>query len=75
MATCSNCGAALPDGAKFCSTCGTGVGTNSEASGTFAGIAPHFAALLCYILWPVACLLFLILEPYSKDTFVRFHAF
>ena len=81
MATCAHCGAALAEGAKFCSACGTSAGTNRGAgpagttSSTFAGIAPNLAALLSYILWPVACILFLLLEPYSKDKFVRFHSF
>lgn len=39
------------------------------------GIASNVAGLLCYILWPVASVFFLIFGPYNKDTFVRFHAF
>jgi uncharacterized membrane protein len=39
------------------------------------GIAYNVAGLLCYILWPVACILFLLIGPYCRNRFVRFHAF
>lgn len=39
------------------------------------GIAYNVAALLCYILWPVACIFFLLVDPYNQNRFVRFHAF
>jgi uncharacterized membrane protein len=82
MATCTSCGAGLADGAVFCSSCGSraeaGAGT---APGGLApvlslpGIAFNIAGLLCYIHWPVACAFFLIVAPYNRDKFVRFHAF
>jgi uncharacterized membrane protein len=39
------------------------------------GIAYNVAGLLSYILWPVACVLFLLIGPYNRNRFVRFHAF
>jgi len=82
MATCTKCGAALADDAVFCSSCGSparaGVGPSQPgaASGvSMPGIASNVAGLLCYILWPVACIFFLLLGPYNRDRFVRFHAF
>jgi uncharacterized membrane protein len=39
------------------------------------GIAYNVAGLLCYILWPIACILFLLIGPYNRNRFVRFHAF
>lgn len=82
MATCTKCGAALADHAANCSSCGAPVG---EGAGTtragamsglsMPGIAFNVAGLLCYILWPVACIFFLIFGPYNKDEFVRFHAY
>lgn len=39
------------------------------------GIAYNIAALLSYILWPVACIFFLLVAPYNRNRFVRFHAF
>ncbi len=82
MASCRNCGAALSYGAAFCSSCGArvedGNGTTppGETAGlSLPGIAYNIAGLLCYILWPVACVFFLIFAPYNRDRFVRFHAF
>ena len=39
------------------------------------GIAFNVAGLLSYILWPVACIFFLLVGPYNRNNFVRFHAF
>lgn len=39
------------------------------------GIAFNVAGLLSYLLWPVACILFLLIGPYNRNRFVRFHAF
>jgi uncharacterized membrane protein len=33
------------------------------------------AGLLCYVVGFVTGIIFLVLEPYNKDRFVRFHAF
>ena len=35
----------------------------------------NVAGLLCYVLIPITGILFLVLEPYNRDPFVRFHAF
>lgn len=82
MATCKHCGAWLADSAAFCSSCGSAAeaGARSTAAGgssslSLPGIAFNVAGLLCYILWPVACIFFLIFAPYNRDRFVRFHAF
>ena len=42
---------------------------------TGAGLQPNVAGLLCYIAGLITGIIFLILEPYSKDRFIRFHAF
>ncbi len=82
MASCRNCGAALIYGTAFCSSCGTRVEDGSETTPrgettgfSLPGIAYNIAGLLCYIVWPVACVFFLIFAPYNRDRFVRFHAF
>lgn len=36
---------------------------------------PNVAGLLCYIAGLVTGILFLVLEPYNRNKFVRFHAF
>ena len=43
-----------------------------------AGSAPmtsNVAGLLCYLLGFITGIIFLVLEPYKNDKFVRFHAF
>jgi len=39
------------------------------------GLQQNVAGLLCYILGLVSGILFLVLDPYNKNRFVRFHAF
>lgn len=82
MAVCTKCGATLNDGAAFCSSCGTPIDSAPGAGHSttipvlsLPGIAFNVAGLLSYILWPVACIFFLIFDPYNKNRFVRFHAF
>jgi uncharacterized membrane protein len=78
MAHCTKCGAALSEGTAFCGTCGgaqSGIG--SPATGATVsqsgGIDSNIAAALAY-LWFVA-IAWLVLEPYNKDRFIRFHSF
>lgn len=83
MAFCSKCGTAVPAESRFCPQCGQTV--NSSAPGATpatpapdssqAGIPQNVAGLLCYVFGLVTGILFLVLEPYSRDPFVRFHAF
>ena len=81
MATCAKCGAVSPDNSQVCPSCGAPFAAGSATPGnptpaaSGQGLAPNVAALLSYILWPVICLLFLILDPYNKNKFIRFHAF
>ena len=86
MAFCSNCGASVPEGAGFCSGCGKAVGTAggvvASASGqaaapapvAIAGMTSNVAGALAYILGFITGIIFLVLEQYKNDRFVRFHA-
>ena len=38
------------------------------------GLSPNVAALLAYLLW-IPAILWLVIEPYNKDRFIRFHSF
>jgi uncharacterized membrane protein len=80
MAFCAKCGATLEEGTTFCGGCGTAVaaGTSSAAPAAPAAagaMAANVAGLLTYILGFITGIIFLVLEPYNKDKFVRFHAF
>lgn len=88
MAFCAACGAAVNDGAAFCAGCGKAVASQPVAQ--TAGIAvavqtaptqpavtsltPNVAAALAYILGFITGIVFLVLEPYKQNRFVRFHA-
>jgi len=72
MPYCAKCGTMVPDGAAACPSCGQAqASTASTSSG--GGLAPNIAGALAYI-WIIA-IIWLVLEPYNKDRFVRFHAF
>jgi len=77
---CSRCGAENPDGAKFCSKCGAGLGvatTPAEGAAkpeaeSSTGLSANVAGLLCYVLGWITGIVFVVLE--KKSTFVKFHA-
>jgi uncharacterized membrane protein len=79
MAFCAKCGAQLAEGTGFCGSCGTPVGSAAggppapAAAGT--AMSSNVAGLLTYILGFITGIIFLVIEPYKNDKFVRFHAF
>jgi uncharacterized membrane protein len=81
MAFCSKCGAQMDTGSAFCVTCGQPAGPAPAASApgvtpaTATPMASNIAALLTYILGFITGIIFLVIEPYKRDPFVRFHAF
>ncbi len=87
---CASCGSQMADGATFCPACGTRTGGASAASAPVAaasapapiaaqqatggGLADNIAGLLVYLVGILA-IVFLLIEPYNKNRFVRFHCF
>jgi uncharacterized membrane protein len=80
---CTNCGAAVDDGAGFCSKCGHGMTGATGASGgaaaapataTGGGLTDNVAGMLAYVTF-IPAIIFLVIEPYNRNRFVRFHAF
>jgi len=77
---CSKCGTENPEGAKFCSKCGAGLGvaaTPTEGAATpeaesSTGMSANVAGLLCYVAGWITGIVFVVLE--KKSTFVKFHA-
>ena len=39
------------------------------------GLEENLACALCYLLWILTGILFLVLEPYNRNRTIRFHAF
>jgi len=87
MAFCAKCGAQLTAGSSFCGSCGAAVSAQSTAPGSGAAAVPaqsepasagmtnNLAGALCYFLWFITGIIFLVIEPYKRNRFVRFHAF
>jgi uncharacterized membrane protein len=89
MAFCAKCGAQLNTGSGFCAACGTAVSAQGATTASGAAAAPaqssavtpsagmtnNVAACLSYLFGWISGLIFLVLEPYKNDKFVRFHAF
>jgi len=88
MAFCSQCGTQVADGSAFCPNCGKPVG-QTQASGasptpapppasnsqfTSAPIEENIAGMLAYFTI-IPAILFLVIEPYKRNRFVRFHCF
>lgn len=77
MPFCANCGS--PVEGRYCAKCGTPAGsppTGPSATGAGSGeLAANVAGTLCYIPVLVPAIVFLVLEPYSRNREIRFHAF
>jgi len=71
MAFCNMCGAQIADGTTTCPAC-AGRSVVAPAS-TGAGLADNVAGMLAYFTI-IPAIIFLVLEPYNKSRFVRFHA-
>ncbi|MGH9456000.1 MAG: DUF4870 domain-containing protein [Terriglobia bacterium] len=50
-------------------------GANPPPAAAGAPISSNMAALLAYIVGFISGIIFLVIEPYKRDSFVRFHAF
>jgi uncharacterized membrane protein len=86
MAFCPNCGAALTEGSGFCGACGKPIGAANQApqatgaastatpGAASSGLSSNVAGTLAYVLGLITGIIFLVLEPYKNDRFVRFHA-
>ena len=82
MAFCAKCGATLSEGVGFCGSCGTPVGAAAggptpagpPAPAAGGGLEPNVAGALAYVT-VIPAIIFLVVEPYNKDKFIRFHSF
>jgi uncharacterized membrane protein len=75
MAFCTTCGAQIPEGVTACPAC-----SRSAAPGTVAvqpvagGLTDNVAGMLAYFTF-IPAIVFLVLEPFNKKPFIRFHSF
>ncbi len=89
MAFCGSCGTQIADNAAFCPNCGkaaaaAGGGTSAPqpapaasyntAAPAAAPLAENVAGMLAYFTI-IPAIIFLLIDPYNRNRFVRFHAF
>ena len=70
---CPDCAAQMPETAAFCPGCGRPMLPLPRAQGTVGVLPENIAGALAYITC-VPAILFLALQPYNRDGFVRFHS-
>jgi uncharacterized membrane protein len=75
MAFCPNCGAQIADGATCTKCAGGAPGTVPVAQvATGGGLDDNVAGALAYVTI-IPAIVFLVLEPYNRKRFIRFHSF
>jgi uncharacterized membrane protein len=82
MPFCAVCGS--PVEGRFCAKCGSPVGAPAAGpsgpgapppSSASAGLSENAASALCYLVGFLTGIIFLVLEPYSRNRKIRFHAY
>jgi uncharacterized membrane protein len=75
MAFCSSCGAQIPDGSTICPSCSRSTTAASIAGQPAAGgLTDNVAGMLAYITI-IPAIIFLVMAPYNRSRFIRFHSF
>ncbi len=75
MAFCPKCGAQIADGATCVKCAGGAPGTVPVAQvATGGGLEDNVAGALAYVTI-IPAIVFLVLEPYNRKRFIRFHSF
>jgi uncharacterized membrane protein len=91
MSFCKACGKELPEGNVFCPSCGASVTAPvaaTPAAATASGgsvavadasagqpMATNVAGALAYLAGFITGIIFMAIEPYKSNSFIRFHAF
>ena len=72
--SCPQCAASMPDTAAFCPGCGRRMHPVEQVQGA-VGVLPRTVAGALAYCTIIPAIVFLVVDPYSKDRFVRFHSF
>jgi uncharacterized membrane protein len=75
MSFCQSCGAAFADGTTFCPKCSMRPHAVTAPALANSGLTANTTGALAYLAGIVTGILFLVIDPYKGDRFVRFHAF
>ncbi len=70
---CPDCGAQMPATAAFCPGCGRAMQTEPMARAKVGILPENVAGALAYLTF-VPAVVFLLVEPYKRNRFVRFHS-
>lgn len=71
---CSSCGTQMADGATVCPGCGKAAAAAATAAPAAGGLQDNVAGMLAYFTI-IPAIIFLVLEPYNRNKFIRFHSF
>jgi uncharacterized membrane protein len=71
--SCPHCAAEMPDTAAFCPGCGRPMRAEPRAQGKAGLLTEPIAGGLAYLTF-LPAILFLLLDPYNENRFVRFHS-
>ena len=70
---CPKCSTEMPDNAAFCPSCGHGMLAASKAHGMVGVFPENIAGALAYVTI-IPPIIFLLVDPYRRNRFVRFHS-
>jgi len=75
MAFCNMCGTQIADGAATCAACAGRIPAAAPAPlpANTGGLTDNIAGMLAYFTF-IPAVIFLVIEPYNRSRFVRFHS-
>jgi uncharacterized membrane protein len=73
VVACPDCAAQMPETAAFCPGCGRAMQTEARAQEKVGVLSEPIAGALAYFTF-IPAIVFLLLEPYNRNRFVRFHS-
>ena len=73
LKSCPDCGAQMPESAAFCPGCGRPMQIKLPAEQKPGARHDNFLGAFAYVSF-VPALVFLLVDPYRKNSFVRFHS-
>jgi len=71
---CPKCAADMPEEAAFCPGCGQSTASLHRVHGKVGPLPRALAGALAYFTF-IPAIIFLMVQPYRRDFFVRFHSF
>jgi uncharacterized membrane protein len=76
MAYCNMCGAQIADGTTTCANCAGRIPATpaGAVAAPAQGMSDNVAGMLAYVTI-IPAIVFLVMEPYNKNRFIRFHSF